>query len=259
MPHVQLTLGDDHAVLTLDRPEKRNALSPELLQQALAALETAAENEPRALLVEGNGPVFCAGGDIEAMRARLGDPMATHTALSRLLSPLIARLAAFPSPTIAKVQGSAMGAGLGVALACDVVLAAEDARLGAPYAKLGLTPDAGTSYFLARLLGTRRALDLVLSAATLTGEEAARLGLVTRAVPPGSLDKEAEATLRALAKGPTRAYVRARELILQGEDGTLAEALARENEAQAMMYATDDQGEGVRAFLEKRAARFGGG
>lgn len=258
MPLVRSELDEQVATVTLDRPEKRNALSPELLAELVGALEEAAAKEPRALLLKGEGPVFSAGGDIGAMQDRLGDPTATRQALESLLNPAIHAVATFPAPTVARVQGSAVGAGLGLALACDLTVAAESATLGAVHTRLGLTPDGGTSWLLTRLVGPKRALAMILEASTLTGDKAAAMGLVSHAVPKGELDDTVDGLVADLASGPTRAYLQARELIGAATDLDLVTMLDREADSQALMYATEDQQEGVQAFLEDREPRFQG-
>lgn len=258
MPLVRLEHDDQVATVTLDRADKRNALSPELLADLIEALEQAAEARPRALRFQGAGPVFSAGGDIGAMEERLGDPTATRRALTTLLNPAIEAVATFPAPTVARVQGAAVGAGLGLALACDVTIAGENAKLGAVHTRLGLTPDGGTSWFLTRLVGPKRAMALILEADTLTGAEAERAGLITRAVPKDDLDHAIDEVVDHLATGPTQAFLKARQLVEDATGHGLATMLDREAESQALMYATDDQQEGVQAFLDDREARFQG-
>ena len=256
MSLVELTHRDGRATVTLDRPAKRNALSPDLLDALHHALDEAAAAAPRVLVLAGAGPIFCAGGDIEAMQARTGRPQATRAALAGGINRVVEQLSRFPAPTVCKVQGAAMGAGLGLALTCDLVLAARDARLGVTHANLGLTLDGGTSWHLAQRLGPARALELALTARVLTGEEAHAMGLITQAVAPADLAGAVDQLAARLAQGPTRAFVQARTLVQAGTSGSLRDALVREADAQAMMYATADQAEGVAAFLEKREARF---
>lgn len=258
MPLVRLEHGDEVATVTLARPDKRNALSPELLDQLLQALEEAVDHAPRALRLQGEGPVFSAGGDIEAMQDRLGDPTATRQALGDLLNPAIQAVATFPAPSVCQVQGAAVGAGLGLALACDLTVAGESAKLGAVHTRLGLTPDGGTSWLLTRLVGPKRAMAMILEARTVTGAQAVELGLVSHAVPKGELDETVTSLVDHLASGPTQAYLKARELVAAAADRDLAEMLDREADSQALMYATEDQQEGVRAFLEDRDPRFQG-
>ncbi len=256
LAHVQL--DEELAQVTLDRPDKRNALSRGLIEDTRTCLEQARQEGARALLFTANGPSFCAGGDVDWMRERQDDPRATREALKTYLGPLIEDVATFPAPSVSAVEGAALGAGLGLALACDVTIAAEDAVLGATHARLGLTPDGGTSWFLARALGPKRALELVLSQRTFSGVEAHEWGLVTRAEPPGEVEPVARRRARGLAKGPTQAYRMARQLVQDAVDTPLYEMLDREAEAQAAMYRTRDQTEGVEAFLEDRDPAFEG-
>lgn len=258
MPLVRLELEDEIATVTLDRPDKRNALSPALLTELRRTLGRAEDSDPRALLLRGEGPVFCAGGDIGAMQDRLGEPKRTEQVLRGGLNPAIEAVATFPAPTVAQVHGAAVGAGLGLALACDVTLANDGAKLGAVHTRLGLTPDGGTSYLVTRLVGIKRALDLILEARTITGAEAAEMGLITRSVPRGELEGACLSVLERLAQGPTQAYLKARELVHASLDGSLREALDREAASQGLMYATEDQKEGVAAFLEGREPVFRG-
>lgn len=258
MPLATLALEDDIARVTLDREDKRNALSRELIQEATACLREAREASPRALLLAGEGSVFCAGGDIAWMKERIDDPQATREALEEHLAPLIETLATFPAPTVSCVQGAALGAGLGLALACDVPIASHDALLGATHARLGLTPDGGTSWFLARQLGPKRALDLILSARTFTGEQAYEWGLAADTLPPEDLMQGASQRARLLAKGPTSAYRTARTLVHDATQAPLATMLKREAAAQGAMYKTRDQTEGVQAFLDDREPAFEG-
>lgn len=258
MPLAHVTVEDDVARLVLDRAEKRNALSRELIQDALTGLEEVREATPRALILQGKGPVFCAGGDIAWMKQRSDDPQATRQALEDYLAPLIEAVATFPAPTISVVNGAALGAGLGLALACDVPLAAHEAKLGATHARLGLTPDGGTSWFLARQVGPTRALELILSARTFTAEQAQGWGLIADTFPPDALNQEATKRARTLAQGPTQAYRTARTLVHDAMQAPLATVLKREAAAQGAMYKTEDQTEGVQAFLEGREACFQG-
>lgn len=258
MPLAQLSVQDELAHLTLDRPDKRNALSRELIDAVLEHLDEARDAGVRALLITGEGPAFCSGGDVAWMKERIDDPAATRAALKQRLGPMIEALDTFPAPTVSAVQGAAIGAGLGLALACDVTLASEDAVLGATHARLGLTPDAGTSWYLTRAVGPKRALDMILSARTFSGQEAAEWGLVSEAVDADALDQVAIKHARALSQGPTQAHRTARQLVRDATQVPLREMLEREAEAQAAMYRTEDQTEGVEAFLEDRDPSFTG-
>lgn len=258
MALASLAIDDDVGHLTLDRASKRNALSQDLIETLLAKLDEAEDANPRALLIQGEGPVFCAGGDIGWMEERLGDPAATQRALEEHVGPLIERVATFPAPTLAAVQGAALGAGLGLALACDLTFVAKDATLGATQASLGLAPDGGTSWLLTHAIGPSKALALILRAETMTGKNAAKLGLATDAYAEPHLLEHAKAHAAALAQGPTQALLEARNLIQQASQSTLKEALAHEAQAQARIYKTEDPREGVEAFFEGREPQFEG-
>jgi enoyl-CoA hydratase/carnithine racemase len=253
-----LDVTDETATLTLNRPDKRNALSQALLDAIRKRLDEAKDQRVRALLVTAEGPTFSAGGDVDWMQQRVNDPSATRQAIDDHLNPVIDDVAGFPAPTVAGVHGAAIGAGLGLALACDVTIAAEDTVLGATQASLGLTPDAGTSWQLTRALGPKRALDLILDARTFSGEQAAEWGLVTQAVPADEVHDQARARARKLATGPTQALRTARQLVRDATEASLVEMLDREAATQEAMYRTEDQTEGVEAFLEDRDPEFTG-
>jgi 2-(1,2-epoxy-1,2-dihydrophenyl)acetyl-CoA isomerase len=256
MPLARLTVKDALAHLVLDRPEKRNALSRELIEALRERIADAEGADVRGLLVTAEGPTFCAGGDVAWMEQRKDDPQATRRAMEEHLGPLIEDVDTFPTPTVSAVRGAAIGAGLGLAVSCDVTIAAQDAVLGATHARLGLTPDAGTSWHLTRALGPKRALDLILGAKTFSGQEAYDWGLVSDAVPAGEVGDLARKRARALAEGPTQALRTARQLVRDAADAPLVEMLRREAAAQEAMYHTDDQTEGAEAFLEDREPDF---
>lgn len=258
MALARLSVDGELAHLVLDRPDKRNALSREMIEALRERLAEAQAGDARALLVTAEGPTFCAGGDVEWMADRVDDPEATRVAMDEHLGPLVEELDTFPAPTVAGVRGAAIGAGLGLATSCDVTIVAEDAVLGATHTRLGLTPDAGTSWQLARALGPKRALDLILGARTFSGETAAEWGLASQAEPAGEVEEVARKRARQLAEGPTQAYRVARQLVRDALDVPLHEALRREGAAQEAMYRTGDQTEGVEAFLEDREPEFVG-
>jgi len=258
MALARLSVDDELAHLVLDRPDKRNALSRDTIEAIRKRLDEARSQDARALLVTAEGPAFCAGGDVEWMADRIDDPQATRRAMEEHLGPLIEELDTFPAPTVAAVRGAAIGAGLGVATSCDVTIVARDAVLGATQARLGLTPDAGTSWQLARAVGPKRALDLILGAKTFSGEQAAEWGLAGQAEPAADVDEVARSRARELAEGPTLALRTARQLVRDALDTPLHEMLRREAAAQEAMYETEDQTEGVEAFLEDRDPDFSG-
>ncbi|MCX8101992.1 MAG: enoyl-CoA hydratase-related protein [Geminicoccaceae bacterium] len=240
--------------LVLDRADRLNAFDRPMHGALAAALDrAAADRDCRAVLLTGAGRGFCAGQDLAAVEGEVD--------LGRLLAqtwnPLVRRLRELPVPTVAAVNGIAAGAGVALALACDLVLAAKSARFFMAFAKLALIPDAGASWHLPRLVGPARARALALLGDPLPAEEAERTGLIWRAVEDATLEAEAEAAAARLAQGPTAALVATRRLLEESWSRSLEEHLEEEARLQGELGRASDYAEGVRAFLEKRPARFG--
>ncbi|WP_114374657.1 enoyl-CoA hydratase-related protein [Elioraea thermophila] len=239
--------------ITLNRPDRLNAFDQAMHARLAAALdEVAADPSARALLVVGAGRAFSAGQDLEAVQ----DERDLGAVLERHWNPLVRRLASFPLPSVAAVHGVAAGAGLAVALACDLVLAARSAKLLLAFARIGLVPDSGASWQLARLVGPARARGLAMLGETLSGEQAASWGLVWQAVEDAALSDQALAVANRFAEGPIAALVATRRLIDEAATGTLIEALARETEAQRAAGQGAEYAEGLAAFLAKRTPNF---
>jgi len=256
---LKATAASGVLTLALARPEARNALSPDLVAALLDALSrAAADDAARVVVLAAEGSVFCAGGDAKDMAARKGDPLATKTRQERGFGALARALLTFPKPTVARVQGDALGAGLGLVLACDFAVVADHARLGATFAKMALAPDTGASWTLPRIVGLRAARELVLSAEPIDARRAFALGLASDVVPAADLDARVAALAGRLAEGPTRAYGLAKRALLSGAGSGLDEALALEATLQALAFTTRDQAEAVDAFLAKRTPRFEG-
>jgi len=245
------------AILTVNRPQVRNAVDDatiEELDQALAQVEQDAEL--RALIVTGAGDkAFVAGADIKELQVR---DLVRGRAVTRRRQEVLTRLESLDIPSIAAVNGFAMGAGLELAMACTLRLAARTAKLGQPEVKLGIIPGAGATQRLPRLVGVGRALELVLTGEPVDAERALAMGLVNRVVEPAALMEEAKRLALSLAKLPRLALQYAKEAVLRSADGSLAEGLAHESYLHALSCATQDKQEGVSAFLEKREAKFQG-
>jgi enoyl-CoA hydratase/carnithine racemase len=244
------------AFLTLNRPAKLNALSPDvfrLLDAALARLE--ASSTAQVAILHGAGRAFAAGADIEHY---VGLTLGEYSAFERLARVVYDRLAACPKPVIAAVQGYALGGGFELLLACDMVVAASNARMGLPEAKLGLLPGGGGTQRLPRLIGRVRANELLMSARFLGAEEALAWGLVNRVVAPEALLAEARALAESLLPQAPLALRMAKRLVAEGLEMPLAAALSYEQDATATLYVTHDAQEGIAAFVEKRQARFEG-
>ncbi len=257
MTTVALEVSDGIARLTLDRPDARNTISLELARDLhLATEELAADESVRAVLLSGRGDTFCAGGDLKSFHA--AKDMATHIhEVTSYLHPAIENLDHLHAPIVAAVRGAAAGAGLGLACVADIVLASTTARFVSAYTKIGLTPDGSTSWWLPRLVGLRRALELTLTNRVLDAEEASVWGIVTRVVDDDQLDKEAETLTSELAAGPTGAYAGARRLIRDSLQRGIAEHLTAEQDVIVDAAEQADAREGIGAFLEKRPPNFG--
>ncbi|MCU0805917.1 MAG: 2-(1,2-epoxy-1,2-dihydrophenyl)acetyl-CoA isomerase PaaG [Burkholderiales bacterium] len=251
--------ADGVATVTLNRPDRLNSFTEEMHHALRGAIDRAEAEKARALLLTGAGRGFCAGQDLAN---RLAAPGAEKPDLGRTIgefyNPLIRRLRALHMPVVCAVNGVAAGAGANVALSCDIVLAARSASFLQAFAKIGLLPDSGGTYWLPHLVGTARAMGLALLADKLTAEDAERWGLIWKAVDDDKLMSEARAIAAQLAAGPTMALVAIKRALHAAEKNTLDEQLDHERDVQRTLGASDDYAEGVRAFMEKRKAQFKG-
>lgn len=254
---VSLDIDDGLAHLTLRRAEAGNAIGLDMARGLLDAARTCAAEGVRAVLLTGEGKSFCVGGDLKEFSGLSGQALEKHlTAVTDALHDALRTLAAGDAPVVAAVQGAVAGAGLGLAASADVTLAADTASFTAAYTGIGYTPDAGVSWFLPRLIGPKRALDMLLTNRRLAAAEAADLGLVSRVVAPDHLADEAARTAEALRRGPTAAFGATRRLVAEGLTDDLGPHLDREARAIAAAAASDAGAEGVAAFLGKRAPDF---
>ncbi len=246
--------------ITLNRPEKLNALNPEMLEQLAQALERAKhESEIRAVLLTGAGRGFCTGQDLAERDVRPGaPPIDLSISLGKHYNPLVRRMRELPKPIVCAVNGVAAGAGANLALACDLVIAARGASFVQAFSRLGLLPDAGGSYFLPRLVGTARAMGLALLAEKLSAEQAAECGLIWKVVDDARLSDEALGISKSLARGPTKAYGLLKRAIYASAGNSLDAQLDLERDLQREAGLTTDYREGVTAFKEKRTPRFTG-
>jgi 2-(1,2-epoxy-1,2-dihydrophenyl)acetyl-CoA isomerase len=258
------TTRDDRGVLTLrlDRPEKRNAIDDETMRELIAAIETAGtDDRVRVIVLEGAGEHFCGGADIIARNApaetrpRAGSIQRRLPTQAHRLIPL---LCSVQVPVVCKVRGWAAGIGFQIALAADLTFAADDARFWEPFGERGFTPDSGATWLLPRRVGEVRARELLLLGRALTGAEAADWGAIHRAVPPPELDAAVDDVVGQLASGPTVALGLTKWLLGAGASADLQAQLANEACAVEVSSRTDDFGEGMTAFREKRAPRFEG-
>lgn len=247
------------AEITFNRPEALNAFNDVLSAEMQDALKNAERDAAvRAVLITGSGKAFCAGQDLAAVRARpAGLSFREH--LLKTFNPVVAKLASLEKPVIAAVNGAAVGAGFGLALACDIRYASEGARFRMAFGGIGLAPDSGTSYFLPRLVGMGRALELAYTNDLVDAATALNWGLVNKVLPAAELLLGARALAARLAAGPTRAYGLTKRAMLHAAAGTLAEALDYEAHLQDVAGRSADHQEGVAAFLDKRNPNFTGG
>jgi enoyl-CoA hydratase/carnithine racemase len=262
-PLVVLEQKDRIATLTLNNPKQRNALSFALVEELSEAVEKIkADPELLAVILTGAGKGFSSGGDVGSMIPPQGQAGAVsdEEIASRIKSYYLKNLSVMDIPafTIAAINGHAIGAGCTLALACDMRIASTRAKLGLGFVKIGLHPGMGTTFFLPRLVGTARAYELLLTGEPITGEEAARIGLVNRAVEPERVLEEARELAGKLASGPAVALRRMKDSVGNSRARGLAETLDLEARAQVECSKTEDLKEGITAFLEKRAPRFEG-
>lgn len=252
---------DGVAVLTLNRPEKLNALSPSMIQQAIAAIERfAADPAIGCIVVTGADRGFCAGGDVSAMSAGAGAPLTFEQKLDRQRAShrLSGLLYAIPKVTIAAINGAAAGAGLSIALACDLRIASDKAKLTTAFAKVGFGGDFGITWPLTRLLGEAKTKELLFLSDVLTAEQALQLGLVNRVVPHEQFMSAVREISARIASGPLVSYRYMKENVQLSSTTDYLTMLNREAWTHLRCGETDDHREGVAAFVEKRAPKFTG-
>jgi enoyl-CoA hydratase/carnithine racemase len=252
-------IHDGVATIELARPEKRNALNAQSFTElGDAAEKAAADSGIRVVVVEGQGPSFCAGIDIALLGQLAGTRGARFRSFVRTAQRPFLILSQMDKPTVAAVQGHAVGAGFQLALACDVRIAADDASFGMLEIRFGIIPDLGGPHHLPRLVGPSRAKEIIWTGRTVESEEAQRIGLVNRTVVPEGLHKEAEAFTRDLAAAPPLPVSLTKAIINRTFDTTLEADLERLGQAQAQAIESEDHREAVQAYLEKRPPRFSG-
>jgi 2-(1,2-epoxy-1,2-dihydrophenyl)acetyl-CoA isomerase len=250
--------GGAIATITLNRPDARNAIDLTMRQELVSAFdEVEADEAARVLVLTGAGGHFCAGGDVKSMRARRSTAVEGRARVE-LLNRMVVRLVNFPRPTVAMVDGYAVGAGTNLALCCDLVVASDRARFGELFNKIGLVPDGGGTWLLSRLVGLARAKELIFTGEVFDAAEAARIGLVNRVVPAGELERATRDLAARIAAGPPGVLRLAKHMVNRAATSDLASALDLEASSQGLAVASDDHQEGLAAFFEKRPPKFTG-
>ena len=251
------------ATITLNRPEVRNALSPDMMEEFAGALKECEANYVRAVVITGSGSAFCSGADVRDFTQTLErGPQELSSRLKsladRLHRSVVLKIRQLPKPVIASIGGVAAGAGFSLCLACDLRIASQDARFFLAYANIGGTADGGSTYYLPRLLGPGLAMEVYMLNQPISAQRALEMGLVNRLVPVEELEKHTLETAQRLASGPTLAYGRVKELMDRSWDSDLASQLDEETLAISEIALTRDFQEGITAFVEKRAPQFRG-
>jgi 2-(1,2-epoxy-1,2-dihydrophenyl)acetyl-CoA isomerase len=259
MPDLLYEVADAVATITLNRPDKLNAFTGPMIDAWAAALAAAqADDAVRAVVVTGAGRAFCAGGDVARMGSAEPTALDHKNHLWAHVHRIPRTLERMDKPVIAMVNGLAVGAGMGMCLMCDVRVASTEARFSTGYVKVGLVPGDGDTYFLPRVIGTARALELFWTGDFVDAAEAHRLGIVNRVVPPDELRPATYALARRLAEGPQVAIRMMKRLVYQSLRLDLETHLDLVSSHMAVVRGTRDHAEGVAAFRDKRAPRFEG-
>ena len=257
---VALDVSDGVARVTLNRPDARNAISAALADEIVAAFDTIADSDARCVVLEGAGPSFCAGGDVQAMLDGIeGDvPAAERVDLViRSVNRAVGRVYECSLPTVAKIDGPAFGAGAGLAIACDIQLASPEAKISFGFRRVGLALDSGVSFLLPRLVGLNTAKELVFTGELVSADRARELGVFTRVFESHSFEEGVANLVETIATGPTVALTASKRLLNQRPD-SFESASGSEAMAQGVAFGTRDHDEGASAFVEGRSPDFEG-
>ena len=255
MQTIRVGRADGVVTVTLDRPAKKNAVDDVMWRELLAAFTEVADSpDDRVLVITGAGGAFCSGADLSAE----GGSERHQLDVMRGIGDVALRLHRLAKPTIAKVGGVAAGAGLNLALGCDLIVASDDARFSEIFAKRGLSLDFGGSWLLPRLIGLHKAKELAFLADIISAKEAQEIGLVKRVVPAGELDAVVDDWARRLAAGPPLALSMTKMMLNNASAVSMEQALEDEGRCQTVNFGTADTAEAMAAFLQKRDPRFTG-
>lgn len=252
-----VTLQDGVKRITINRPQRRNSVDRETVQSLLAAVRQSMEDGTRVLILTGAGDSFCAGADLVATSAADIANFDVTKSIRENVNPTILAMRALPVPVIARVHGHAVGVGCNYALACDMIIASEQAFFGQVFVRVGLMPDGGSTFFLPRLVGYHKAFELMTTGDIIDAQEAQRLGIVNRVVPFAELDATVDSLAARLAQAPRVAMANIKAGLNYGAQADLASALDFEAVNQQACFHSPDFLEGVTAFVQKRKAVFG--
>jgi 2-(1,2-epoxy-1,2-dihydrophenyl)acetyl-CoA isomerase len=255
---VRVAIEAGIAEIRLNRPDRLNALDYALAEALLAALlQVDADASVKAVTLTGEGRAFMAGGDISIFHKAGGEAPQAAMKLIELFHQIVRRIRRMKPPVIAGVQGSVAGGGLGLALACDLVIAASDASFVPAYTRIGTSPDGGTTWSITRLIGVRRAIEWIALGDPMTAEAALAVGLINRVVPSGNLDTDVTALAQRIADGPAFAFASVKQLVYQAASASFDEQLEAERDRFVAAAGTRDFREGIAAFFERRPPKFG--
>jgi 2-(1,2-epoxy-1,2-dihydrophenyl)acetyl-CoA isomerase len=258
--HLLVQSDDGVLTITMNRPEVLNAFNDVMLEELTEVMEEAARDDAvRCVVLTGAGRAFGSGQDLRSLAgARSSGELSKVSAHLNKYHRVVLLLRSMPKPVVAAVRGVAAGISCNIALACDMRIASEDARFIEAFARIGLVPDGGGGYFLTKLVGVGKAMELAMLADEIGAPEAERLGIVNKCVPSAEFESAVAAFARRLASGPTRAYALIKQQIYAAADSDLAGALRLEGELQDMAFATEDHQAAVMAFLQKRKPEYKG-
>jgi 2-(1,2-epoxy-1,2-dihydrophenyl)acetyl-CoA isomerase len=258
MEHVSVTRTEAVGRITMDRPEANNSLNPAMSEELHeAAIELVEDDDVRCIVLTGTGRTFNTGADLGVLSADSGDA-ALIRSMAHQLHGTVSQLHRAPKPVVCGVNGVTAGGGIGLSICGDVVLVAESARFEFAYPRIGLSADGGSSYFLPRLVGLRRAQEIAFRDEPIEAAEAVDIGLATEAVPDAAFEERLAEEAARLASGPTRAHAATKALLRQSFDRQLDEQMANEASTIAGLTGTDDYQRGVEAFFAKEPAEFEG-
>jgi len=255
--YIKYELKDGVCTITFNRPDFYNAFNDEISYEFQAALKAAAkDDEVRVLVITGEGKAFCSGQDLKSARGE--DDRMFYNSLEKRYNPIIRAMRALPKPIIARLNGVAAGAGCSLALASDMIIAKESAKLIEVFINIGLVPDSGSSFFLPQLIGYQKAFELCAMGTKVSAQEAYELGIINKVVPDDELDEAVKHYTDYFAKAPTKSIGMIKKMLNKASSSTLNEMLEYEKYSQQIAGTSGDYKEGKQAFLEKRKPDFKG-